>query len=36
MKVIIQAENGGAVKLRQSKDPKKKEYSVWEEFLTTK
>ena len=32
MKVIIQAENGGAVKLRQGKDPKKKEYSVWEEY----
>jgi hypothetical protein len=32
MKVIIQAENGGAVKLRQGKDPKKKEYAVWEEY----
>jgi len=32
MKVIIQAENGRAVKLRQGKDPKKKEYSVWEEY----
>ena len=32
MNVIIQAENGGAVKLRQGKDPKKKEYSVWEEY----
>ena len=32
MKVIVQAENGGAVKLRQSKDPKKKEYAFWEEY----
>ena len=32
MKVIVQAENGGAVKLRQSKDSKRKEYAIWEEY----
>ena len=32
MNVIIQAENGGPVKLRQSCDPKRKEYAVWEEY----
>ena len=32
MNVIIQAENGGAVKLRQSSDPKRSGYSIWEEI----
>ena len=32
MNVIIQSENGGAVKLRQSKDPKRSGYAVWEEI----
>ena len=32
MNVIIQAENGGSVKLRQSSDPKRSGYSIWEEI----
>ncbi len=32
MNVIIQAENGGPVKLRQSNDPKRSGYSIWEEI----
>ena len=32
MNVIIQAENGGPVKLRQSSDPKRSGYSIWEEI----
>ena len=32
MNVIIHADNGGAVKLRQSSDQKKKEYSIWDEY----
>ena len=32
MNVIIQAENGGPVKLRQSCDPKSSGYSIWEEY----
>ena len=32
MNVIIHAENGGPVKLRQSSDPKRSGYSVWEEI----
>ena len=32
MNVIIQAENVGAVKLRQSSDPKRSGYSIWEEI----
>ena len=32
MNVIIRAENGGAVKLRQSSDPKRSGYSIWEEI----
>jgi len=32
MNAIIQAENGGAVKLRQSSDPKRSGYSIWEEI----
>ena len=32
MNVIIQAENGGSVKLRQSSDPKRSGYSIWEKI----
>ena len=32
MNAIIQADNGGAVKLRQSSDPKRSGYSIWEEI----
>jgi hypothetical protein len=32
MNVIIQADNGGPVKLRQSNDPKRSGYSIWEEI----
>ena len=32
MNVIIHAENGGPVKLRQSSDPKRSGYSIWEEI----
>ena len=32
MNVIIQAENGGSVKLRQSSNPKDSGYSIWEEY----
>ena len=32
MNVIIHADNGGPVKLRQSSDPKKKKYSIWDEY----
>ena len=32
MNVIIQAKNGGPVKLRQSSDPKRSGYSIWEEI----
>ena len=31
MNVIIHADNGGPVKLRQSSDPKRSGYSIWEE-----
>ena len=31
MNVIIHSENGGPVKLRQSSDPKRSGYSIWEE-----
>ena len=32
MTVIIHANNGGPVKLRQSNDPKRSGYSIWEEI----
>ena len=32
MNVIIHADNGGPVKLRQSNDPKRSGYSIWEEI----
>ena len=32
MNVIIHSENGGPVKLRQSSDPKRSGYSIWEEI----
>ena len=32
MNVIIQADNGGSVKLRQNSDPKRSGYSIWEEI----
>ena len=32
MNVIIHADNGGSVKLRQSSDPKRSGYSIWEEI----
>ena len=32
MNAIIQADNGGSVKLRQSSDPKRSGYSIWEEI----
>ena len=32
MNVIIHADNGGPVKLRQSSDPKRSGYSIWEEI----
>jgi len=32
MNLVIHSENGGPVKLRQSNDPKRSGYSVWEEI----
>ena len=32
MTAIIHADNGGAVKLRQSSDPKRSGYTIWEEI----
>ena len=34
MNVIIRADNGGPGKLRQSSDPKRGGYSIWEEIPT--
>ena len=34
MNAIIQADNGGSVKLRQSSDPKRSGYSIWEEITS--